>query len=282
MPVQQYSDLGKKAKDLLKDDFSFDRKVTIKNKSANGVNFTTEATLSKKPVAGKFTMKFKPVAGIEVKKLEFTSSDSAKGELILSDTGVDGLKVHAKVSATGGAKATESGSIQFKYGDASLSADAEVDVVNKDFDFSTSVNVSTAFDDFTFGAGVTVLPKQAALTNYGAAFAYTTSDVDVSMGSSDKFATVNVGYHQSVSSDVNFALTSTADVKKASVSKYGFGATCKLDSNASVAAKIDQGGVLSALYKQKYNPNTTFIACSSFNVNDLNAPPAFGLGLTFE
>jgi len=280
MPVAKFSDIAKKAGDLLSDDFTFEKKVTLKTKTANGVTFTTDGNINGDAVLGKLAMKWSPVAGIQVKKLEVTTSDKITGQIELTDTGVKGLTFGAKAVAD--AK-SETGTISAEYSDDAFSFSFEADAVAPKKKVTASA--VAAFEGFTFGGSV-VGDIDAAdgaqfLKTYGASVGYAASDFEASVASKDKFKTFTGGYHQKFNSDINVATVASFGGDKGTA--FAFGATCKLDGSSSVAGKLNQSGSLAALYKQQFASNVTLIACSELNVANLNDPkPKFGLGLTFQ
>ena len=242
--------------------------------------FTTDGNINGDAVLGKLAMKWSPVAGIQVKKLEVTTSDKITGQIELTDTGVKGLTFGAKAVAD--AK-SETGTISAEYSDDAFSFSFEADAVAPKKKVTASA--VAAFEGFTFGGSV-VGDIDAAdgaqfLKTYGASVGYAASDFEASVASKDKFKTFTGGYHQKFNSDINVATVASFGGDKGTA--FAFGATCKLDGSSSVAGKLNQSGSLAALYKQQFASNVTLIACSELNVANLNDPkPKFGLGLTFQ
>jgi len=293
--MTKFGDFGKGAKDLLGDDwYSFDTKLKIKTKTANGVEFTTSGAISGSNVKpGKLGASFNPVDGITIKKLEASTAGTLVGEASLSNV-MKGLKFTVKIQeGKVGGKDKDIGDLSIDYTGDGFISNTKIDVINGP---SITESLSVSYDAFLFGGKASYNtgidpPHSAALTGYSVGAGYNGGDFDATVVANGKPGKdgakwgVDVSYFQKFSSDINIAAILGIKDVQAPKPSLEVGATNQLDTESSVAGKVDTNGILSFGYEQKINSNITLLTSGQVDgtkFTDDSSDHKLGFSVTFK
>jgi len=92
MAPPKFEDLGKSAKDLFTDDYGFgETKLTLKSKSASGLDFKVEGKKTEKAVSGFIESKYTHSSGVSLKE-KWSTSNVINTEISVEDKLVKGSK----------------------------------------------------------------------------------------------------------------------------------------------------------------------------------------------
>lgn len=278
-----YKDHGKKACDLLNDDYNFDRKLKVETKTGNGVTFTTEGAMKGegKSILAKLSAKFKHSSGINVKKLQLTTAGRLIGEF---DMQQDDIKFIIK--AEDGNKGGKSKSvIGAQYQTDAVAVSAEVDAAS-----GPAINATAAFgfDSFVVGGMVkynTQFDDKAnspSLDDYNASLNYNGGDASVTLKTANKLDKLMLGVHHNISRDVQVASAFTygrGDAKKS----LTVGGQYALDSDTTLQGKINNDGIVSFNYIQQVKPNVKLAASAQVDAKNFDGDShKLGLSLTLK
>lgn len=276
-----YKDVQNSAKNLLKDDYNFDRKFKLSQKASNGVAFTTEGVLTAKGTTeGKLSAKFK-IDSVSVDKLQTTTSGRINAEVSIKDA-LPGLSVGVKVEDGVAGSGNPAGSVNATYKYQNITAFAEVDVVDGPTIYDS---VTCEYQNFTVGAEVKVnthlddKDSKPALVDANAVVAYQGKDFHVSLATVDMLKKLSLAIHHTYDAKTNVATTLDLETKGA-LRTLTVGATRKVDENTAFSGKIDSKGVVSANYIQVLRPEVKLIASASVDAKNFAADShKFGLAL---
>jgi hypothetical protein len=276
MPVGKFKDVGKSAKDLLKDNFDVtgDNSLKVVNKTANGVTFTTEGTVGKKWSSA---VKFSPYEGVTVKKFKADTVGRFFGEATVDDAFMTGLQLSLNVE-DGAGSSKQKAVVGLNYGtdDFHLAADADVaDIVATVL--NAAVNVNVPVDGLTVGASAAFNTTTSGVDSYATRFNYTTSDMTLAAESGAGLGNTNVSVFHKYDADTNIAATvsmnrgvgniiGTAAGDGDAKTKMAIGVTNKLDGDATIGAKIDSGNQLGLFYTQRMNSALTLTTAAQIDV----------------
>jgi len=182
MAPGKYKDVAKSANDLLNSDYKFVKSLKLKSKSSNGFDFTCESKLGA-AVSSSLSTKFSPAANVTVDKLQVNTDGRVVVESSLKNA-VKGMtfKFAAEDGSSKGASGKEytpQGSLSVDYCADKVTVNSKLDVVNGP---TLSVSALTGHGGFVFGGTMTYNTqfdadgKSGAVTNYGGAVGYKTSD----------------------------------------------------------------------------------------------------------
>lgn len=291
----KFGDYGKDAKDLLGSDwYSYDNKLKVKSKTANGVTFTTEVAISGSTAkAGKISAQFKPVDGITIKKLQATTAGTLLGEASLEGV-TDGLKFTVKIQeGKVGGKDNDVGDLTIDYKQSGFEANSKIDVINGP---SVTQSLSVNFDSFLVGGSASYntgvdAPHSAGLTKYSVGAGYTDSDFKAAVNANGKPGKdgakwgVDVSYFQNFSPEINIAAILGIKDVQAPKPSLDVGFTNKIDSESTVAGKVNTSGVLSFGYSQKINNSITLLTSAQVDgtkFTEDSSDHKLGMFLTFS
>jgi voltage-dependent anion channel protein 2 len=276
-----FKDVQKSAKDLLKDDYCFDKKFKLSTKTQNGVAFTAEGTMNPKGTEGKVTSKFK-YDTISVDKL-FTGSNGRFGlEASTKDNLVEGLKLGLKFEDGVAGSGAGAGSVNATYTTDNVTVTSEIDVVEGPTLYS---GVTVAYQGFVAGADIkynTQLDDKEAtpsLTDAGAVVGYGTTDFSTSVHAQEKGKKLNFVYHQVVDADT--AVVAQLELEpKGSNRLLTLGGAKRIDAFTTFSGKVDSKGVVSANWIQVIRPQVKVIVSAAVDSKSLAADShKFGIQL---
>ncbi|KAL8528825.1 hypothetical protein ACS0TY_006324 [Phlomoides rotata] len=268
-----FSDIGKKAKDLLTKDYLSDHKFSVSTYSESGVALTTST----------------------VKKGGYSSGD-VQAQYIYKNTSVD-VKVdtESNVSATLTAVdivpssktiATlkypnyESGKLEVQYfhPHASLTAAVGLNRVTP-IDFSVTLGTPT----FALGAEAGYETTSSKLTKYTAGITVTKPDSCASIILGDKGDTIKASYiHYLDSSKRNGAVGEITRKFSTNENTFTVGGSHAIDSLTLLKMKLNNHGSLSAVLQHEVIPKSLVTISSEFDTKALDKTPRFGVSLALK
>jgi len=283
MAPTRYSDVPKKATNLLTDDYNFDRKFKLVSKSASGISFTSEGTLAPKKVDAKLTVKFSPAPGVSVDKAQITSAGRVVGEATFKGV-VKNTDVVVKVQD--GAGKAPSGEVEVKYTAPKFTIDSTIDVVQGPS--LTLAGTVAPVDKWVVGATAKYntnldAKKDPVFEDYGVTIAHQTSDATLALATKSKVSAVSLTAYVEPSDVAQVAFQADAslksDAKLADVA-LAVGGVYVLDKDSKVQAKVDSKGIVSANYHITLRPNVKGIASAQVDALQIAGDNhKFGLSL---
>jgi len=285
MAPGKYKDVAKSANDLLNSDYKFVKSLKLKSKSSNGFDFTCESKLGA-AVSSSLSTKFSPAANVTVDKLQVNTDGRVVVESSLKNA-VKGMtfKFAAEDGSSKGASGKEytpQGSLSVDYCADKVTVNSKLDVVNGP---TLSVSALTGHGGFVFGGTMTYNTqfdadgKSGAVTNYGGAVGYKTSDFTGSLLASKKCSVFDLSLFHAVNRDVKIgAITSYA--KKSGATSLTLGGSYALDNQTELQGKLGSCGNLSLNWIQQLSPKVQLTTSASVDVvNIASDTHKFGLGL---
>jgi len=291
--VGKYKDVGKKAKDLLKDNFDVTGNNALKvvNKTANGVEFTTEGKIGG---AWSSSLKFSPADGVTVKKFKADTKGRFYGEATLDDAFVKGLQfsINFEDGANAGSNKPKA-LVGLTYGTDDFHLAADGDFANVDATvLNTAVNVNVPVDGLTAGATFSFNTTSSSLDSYATRFDYAASDMTFTAESGQGLGNTHFSVFHKYDADTNVAASvvanrglgnvlGLAEAKGDASTKMTIGATSQLDKDSSIGAKIDCCNNLGLFYTQKMNSSVSLTAAAKIDVGKWTSNDGHSAGLKF-
>jgi len=270
----QFSNFGKKTKDLFKKTYDFKNELKVVCK-------TTDATLESggyqaKPITGftKATWKDPKLGAFEV---ESHSDGLLKGKLVSTKWNDVGVTVEGNSDT-----AASTISAEGAYVKESVAATLKV---AHTLDKGTVANASLVVSSDRIAVGGTVdFDNLNAPSGYNVGTEYTQKDLVATVVTADKMNDILLSYFQTVSP--RLSLGSTLLVKPEAGSRLlTFGGEFGLDKETNVKFKADSKGVVgTSVTRVLSNPAVKVQASAEFNTaqsTDVFTPKKFGLSLCF-
>jgi len=276
-----FKDIQKSGKDLLKDDYCFDKKFKLSTKTMNGIALTHEGTMSAKGTEGKITAKFK-VDTVSIDKLFTTTNGRIGCEASIKDV-VDGLKVGLKFEDGVAGSGLGSGSINATYSKDMLTLTEEIDIVNGP---TITTGLTLEYDAFVAGAEVKYNTQfdekepTPTLEEAGAVLGYTAPDFAASVHALEKGKKLNFVLHHKVDANTAIAAQLETELKSNGAKTMTIGGTRRIDADTAFSAKVDSKGIVSANWIQVIRPEVKVIASASVDAKNFAGDAhKFGLQL---
>jgi hypothetical protein len=272
MPVPQFKDLGKKAKDLFKKQYDFKNEIKVVSTAA-GVKLESGGSHAKGLVGyTKANWKDDYLGDVEV---EAHSCGLAKGQFKLANV-ADGVNLTVSGCAAG------SLNLEANYVQDCVSATAKAGHnLNKG---STSLSASAVFgfDGVSVGGQVD-LDASGSPKDYNVGAQYAAKDLVAALVTSNKGDDITISFHQKVS--CCYSMGASMLVKPESGSRaYTFGTDYCLDKNTSIKAKAGSCGTVGVAVSHKLaDPKVKLGISAQFNAlsDDIFKAQKFGICMNF-
>lgn len=273
-PIPAYADIGKAVGDLLKGSpksgaFQLDNKVTYSGATSSGLNVTITAVTKGDKVEP--TLKAAYAKHGYSADISFDGSSKIAVNSSVADTLLPGLKLSGSVSLPDPNTAKASLEYKFPY----LSTKATVALTSKPV---VDVVASTGYKDVLVGVEAGFDTAKSAVNKYNVAVGYHAPDFQLVVSVLDKLQTVKVGYAHNVNSSVKVG----AEVQRKLASgetNVNLAYSKALPTGALAKLKIDNTGVLSALYETKLNSGEKVTGSLQLQATDLSKPVKYGFAV---
>jgi len=271
-----YSDIGKKASDLLTKEFPDKPKFELKTKTANGVVHELSLTKNGDALLGVINPKYTFVKhGVTV---GFTADTDKNTKFEVSiDRLLPGLKLTTIVDSK------KLNAIQFdgEYKHDYVALNGSVDVLNTE---GTDAALAGVVGYEGFSVGLQSKYTRGALSAVNGTAAYTTNDYVFTLFGLFKSNRIGVSYYHRINSAAAAGFDASFDLDKtqASPSKLTVGGSYQLDVDTTVKGKLDTDGKLSLSYAQRLNKYARLVVGTSLNINNPNGKSGHSYGFTFS
>ncbi|XP_061355749.1 outer plastidial membrane protein porin-like [Gastrolobium bilobum] len=268
-----YSDIGKKARDLLFKDYHSDQKFTITTYSPTGVAITSSGT--------KKGELFVADVNTQLKNKNVTTDIKVDTDSNLFTT----VTVHEPAP---GLKTI----VSFKVPDQ-RSGKVEVQYLHDYAGISTSVGLTAnPIVNFSGVIGTNVLAlgtdlsfdtKVGELTKFNAGLNFTKDDLVASLTVNDKGDTVNASYYHVVNLLTNTAVGAEATHRFSTNEKtLTLGTQHALDPLTTIKARVNNFGKANALIQHEWRPKSFFTISGEVDTKAIEKSAKVGLGLALK
>ncbi|KAJ4963424.1 hypothetical protein NE237_023363 [Protea cynaroides] len=268
-----FSDIGKKAKDLLTRDYSCDQKFTVATYSVNGLALASTAVKRGGLSTGDVATQFKynnALVDIKVDTESNVSTTITFAEILPSTKTIASFKLPDY----------NSGKLEVQYFHEHATVTSAV-ALNQSpiIDLSATIGTPT----FAFGAESGYEAKSGSFTKYNAGFSVTQPDSSFSMILADKGDTLKASYVHHLDQIKRSA--GVADItRRFSLNENTFtvGGSYAVDPQTVIKAKLNNHGKLGALLQHEFKPKSLLTVSGEFDTKSLEKNPKFGLSLALK
>uniref|UniRef100_J3L3G9 Uncharacterized protein n=1 Tax=Oryza brachyantha TaxID=4533 RepID=J3L3G9_ORYBR len=258
-----FSEIDRKAKDLLYKDFSTGQKFSLTTCSKNGLAITTASTRKHKAIFSKIQTQLK-------NNNMFTTITTER-------LPIPGLK---KIISFPIPYQQTAGKVELQYLDDYAGISLGVGLNSKPL-----VNLSCVFGNKTVAVGADVAFDSSTedFTEYNAGLKFTTPDLAAALMLINKGESLAASYYQLVNEESGSAvggeLTHSFSRKKNS---FAIGALHALDPLTTVKIRYSSRGMIGALIKHEWRPKTSFTLSTQVDTNAINKAPEVGLAVALK
>ncbi|PKA57314.1 Mitochondrial outer membrane protein porin 1 [Apostasia shenzhenica] len=269
-----YSDIGKKARDLLYRDFLTEQKFTITTYTANGVAITASGTKKNDFVFGEIQsqMKNKNIL-VDVKT---DSNSNVFTTFTLDELGTPGLKTILSFVVPD----QKSGKIELQYLHDYAGVNSSLGLTA-----SPVVNFSgvVGTDKLAVGADVSFDTATGDFTKYNAGFSITNADLIASFNLNNKGDVLSASYYHLVSPLTNTAvgaeLTHSFSTNE---NTFTFGTQHALDPLTTLKSRFNNYGKASALIQHQWRPKSLITISAEVDTRAIEKSSKVGLSLLLK
>lgn len=268
-----FSEIGKKSRDLLYKDYSYDQKVSLATYTSTGLAFTSNGIKKGEAFDGDFTAQYR--------------KDNVTTDVKV-DTSSNILTTITWDEATPGLKTV----FNFTIPDQ-RSAKVEVKYLVDYTGVSTSIGLTSipvvefsgvvGSNEFALGGEVAFDTGVGNLTKYSAGFSFTKPDFTASLLLADKGDTLKVSYLHSLNSLTNS--TVAAEIAH-SISKnensFTVGGFYMLDPLTSLKARLNHQGKVAGLIQHEWRPKSLVTVSGEVDTNALEKGAKVGLSILLK
>ncbi|CAI9092727.1 OLC1v1028048C1 [Oldenlandia corymbosa var. corymbosa] len=268
-----YTDIGKRARDLLYRDYQGDHKFTLTTYTANGVAITSSGT----------------------KKGEFFLADvntQLKNKNITTDLKVDtNSKVFATITVDEPAPGLKT-IFSFTVPDQK-SGKVELQYLHEYAGISTSIGLTASpivnfagvagNNKLAIGTDLAFDTATGNFTKYNAGLSYTNSDLIASLILNDKGDTLTASYYHSVSPLTNTAVgAELSHGFSSNENTLTIGTQHSLDPLTTVKARVNNYGKASALIQHEWRPKSLFTISGEVDTRAIEKSAKIGLAVALK
>ncbi|KAL8124472.1 mitochondrial outer membrane protein porin of 36 kDa-like [Apium graveolens] len=268
-----YSDIGKRARDLLNKDYQSDQKFTLTTCSATGVAITTSGTKKGELFVADLNTQLKnrnvtTDLKIDTKSNLFTT--------FTVDQPLPGLKTIVSFVVPD----QRSGKLELQYLHDYAGVTASVGL-----NANPVANISGVFGNnmASVGADVSFDTKTGNFTKCNAGFGFSHADLTGSLTLNDKGDTLSASYYHTVNLLTNTAVGAEVTHKFSSnENTIAMGTQHALDPLTTVKARINNNGKTNALIQHEWRPRSILTLSGEYDPKAVDKNPKFGLALALK
>ncbi|KAA8548012.1 hypothetical protein F0562_004441 [Nyssa sinensis] len=262
-----YTDIGKKARDLLYKDYQSDHKFTITTFSPTAVAITSSAT--------KKGDLFLADVNTQLKNKNITTDIKVDTNSEF-DEPAPGLKTIFSFKVPD----QRSGKVELQYLHDYAGISTSIGLTaNPIVNFSGVVGTNVV----SLGTDVSFDTKTGNFTKYNAGLSFSNADLIASLTLNDKGDTLNASYYHTVSPLTNTAVggevTHSFSTNQNTIT---VGTQHSLDPLTTLKARVNNFGKASALIQHAWRPKSLFTISGEVDTKSIDKSPKFGLALALK
>ncbi|KAJ0988062.1 hypothetical protein J5N97_006418 [Dioscorea zingiberensis] len=269
-----YTEIGKKARDLLYKDYVTDQKFTITTYTANGVAITASGTKKNELILGEIQSQLKNKnITVDVKT---TSDANVFTTVTVDELGTPGLKTILSFIVPD----QKSGKVELQYLHDYLGVSSSIGLTA-----NPVVNLAGVFGNknFALGADVSLDTATGNFTKYNVGLNVTNADLIASLTLNNKGDSLSASYYHLVSPLTNTAvgaeLTRSFSTNENSLT---FGTQYALDPLTTVKARFNNFGKASALIQHEWRPKSIVTISGEVDTKAIEKSSKVGLSLVLK
>lgn len=268
-----FSDVGKKAKDLLYKDYNFDHKFSVTTRTSTGLTLTSSGTRKGEAFLGDVAVKFQKENLTADVKVDTNSNILAT---ITLDEPTPGLK--AVLNITFPDQKSGKAEVQYKHDYAGFSGHVGL-TPSPPTEFSAVFGTK----EIAVGGEVAFDTSAGSLTKYNAGLSFTKPDFTASLFVADKADTLKFTYLHILSPLTN---SSVAAEIAHSIGKeentFTVGGLYMLDPLTTVKGRLSNNGKVAALIQHEWQPKSLFTLSGEVDSRALDKGAKVGLALALK
>ncbi|XP_051148906.1 mitochondrial outer membrane protein porin 6-like [Andrographis paniculata] len=267
-----FSEIGRRARDLLTKDYNYDQKFSLAIPSSTGMGFTATGVKKDEIFIGDISTQYKSGKTTVDVKVDTYSSVSTK----VTYDWAPGTKAAISFSVPD----HKSGKLDVHYNHRHA-------VINSSIGLHPSplleVAAATGFNDLAVGGEIGFDTSTSSFTKCNAGISFNKPDFSAAVILADKGQTVKASYVHLVNplTGTEVAAEMTHSLS-GSENTFSIGSIHKLDAFTSVKTRLSYSGKLAVLTQREWRPKSFATVSTEYDTKAANAAPKFGLSIAFK
>ncbi|XP_051208254.1 mitochondrial outer membrane protein porin 2 [Lolium perenne] len=269
-----YTEIGKKARDLLYKDYHTDQKFTLTTTAANGAAITVAGTKKNEVVFSEIQSQLKGKKyTVDVKA---TSDSKVITTVTINELYTPGLKGIISVPTPYQKSSTGKVELQYLHPHAGINASVGLNA-------NPLVNFSGVFGTKAVALGVDAAFDTASgdFTKYNAGLSHTNQDLTTSLNLNNKGDTLAASYYHQVHGTTAVG-AEIAHTFSSNENTLTIGSQHELDPLTTVKARFNNFGIASALLQHAWRPKSLVTFSTEIDTKAIEKSPKFGLALSLK
>ncbi|CAM0954294.1 unnamed protein product [Alopecurus aequalis] len=269
-----YTEIGKKARDLLYKDYQTAHKFSLTTTAANGAAITVTGTKKNEVVFSEIQSQLKNKKyTVDVKA---TSDSKVITSVTINELYTPGLKGTLSIPTPYQKSAPGKAELQYLHPHAGINASVGLNS-NPLVNFSGVVGTKAV----AFGIDVAFDTASGDFTKYNAGVSHTNQDLTASLNLNNKGDILAASYYHQVhgTTAVGAEIAHTFSSNKNTVT---MGAQHELDPLTTVKARFNNFGIASALLQHAWRPKSLITFSTEVDTKAMEKSPKFGLALALK
>lgn len=268
-----YSDIGKKARDLLYRDYQSHHKFTVSTVAANGLAITPSATKKGESLLADVNAQWKNNNITTDLKLDINSN-------LCSTITIDELAPGLKTILSFGTPDRRSGKVEVQYFHEHAGISTSIGLAATPLvSFSGVAGSNTV----ALGTDISFDTASGNFTKYNAALNFSSGDLIASFALNDKFDTLTASYMHTVNPLTNTAVgAELSHCFSSSENTLTIGTQHALDPLTSVKARVNNNGIASALIQHAWRPKSLVTISGEVDTRAIEKSAKVGIALALK
>ncbi|CAI5956033.1 unnamed protein product [Closterium sp. NIES-64] len=266
-----FSDIGKKAKELLFKHYAYDHSINISTKTDSGLKFQTASVKKGDEVSCDVKTE------VEIGNVEAEFKLDTKSKLYFKAVYED-LAPGLKLALTGIVPDSKATKAELTYKQELLHVNATVGLVTQPV-FEGALAVGTK--GVVVGAELGYDTATNSATKYNLGVAYSESDFAASLLIADKLDTLKAAYFQKVKKDVEVAVEAAHKLSKSDTT-FTAGASFELDPLTEAKLRFNNRGTVAALLQHEFRPKSKVTIAGEVDSKALDKSGKVGLAIALK
>ncbi|MBA0731485.1 hypothetical protein Golax_020426 [Gossypium laxum] len=288
-----YTEIGKKARDLLYKDYQTDQKFTLTTSSPTGVAITSSGTKKGDLFLADVNTQLKSRnvttdIKVDTSSNASTSSFMYKFEFLVEISLLPLFTTITVDEPAPGLKAIfgfrvpdqRSGKIELQYLHEYAGISSSIGLTaNPIVNFSGVLGTNV----LALGTDISFDTKTGNFTKCNAGFSFTNADLIASLALNEKGDSVNASYYHIVNPSTNTAVGAEVTHSfSTNVNTITVGTQHALDPSTTIKARVNNAGKASALIQHEWRPKSLFTISGEVDTKSIDKSPKVGLALALK
>lgn len=271
MAPSLYSDIGKRARDLLTKDYNFDHKLTLSVPSSTGMGLTATGVKKDQIFIGDMCTQYRSGNTTVDVKVDTFSNVSTK---VTVDEALPGIKTALSFNIPD----QKSGKLDVHYCNYHAAVNSSIGLNPTPI---LDANAAIGNEDISLGGEVAFDTASASFTKYNAGISFNKPDFSAALILMDKGQTLKASYFHTVNPWTAVAAEMTHRFSSYE-NRFTIGSSHRYDPITSMKTRFCDSGKVGLLYQREWRPKSLVTFSAEYDTKAANSASKFGIALALK